>query len=189
MQSRMSNTMFRLMSLEFKLKAMLSNPAALLEEAGVGAGMTVVDFGCGPGRYTIPAARLVGATGRVYAADVHPLALDGVARAARRRGLANVETLATEAALAIPDASVDVVLLYDTLHDVERRDEVIQELLRVLKEGGVLSYRDHTLDVDSAFRSMIAAGQLRPLEGGGQATRLRRTEPAEREPTPSAVEP
>jgi ubiquinone/menaquinone biosynthesis C-methylase UbiE len=37
--------------------------------------MTVVDYGCGPGRYTIRFARLVGANGRVFEVDLRPLAM------------------------------------------------------------------------------------------------------------------
>jgi len=42
---------------------------ACLRAVGVRGGLTVLDFGCGSGNYTIPVAELVGATGRVYAVD------------------------------------------------------------------------------------------------------------------------
>jgi cobalt-precorrin-6B (C15)-methyltransferase len=50
----------------------------------------VLDFGCGSGTYTIPAAKAVGATGRVYALDINPRALDRVERKAERAGLRNI---------------------------------------------------------------------------------------------------
>lgn len=187
MQKPMNDTVFRLMSLEFKLKALLSAPAELLRSAGVEPGLTVLDFGCGPGRYTIPAARLVGPSGHVYAADLHPLALKGVERSARRARLGNLETVATDGPLPLPDGSIDLALLYDTLHDVEKRDGVVRELLRVLKPGGILSYRDHSLAVDSAFGSVIAEGFLEPVGTDGETTKLRRTGATAGRATPSAA--
>ena len=38
--------------------------------------MIVVDYGCGPGRYSIPFAKIVGNKGKVYATDIHELALE-----------------------------------------------------------------------------------------------------------------
>ncbi|KYH37203.1 MAG: methylase involved in ubiquinone/menaquinone biosynthesis, partial [Candidatus Bathyarchaeota archaeon B24] len=54
------------------------NAQEFLAEVGVGAGKVVLDFGCGSGTYTIPAARLVGDEGKVYALDVRKKALDEV---------------------------------------------------------------------------------------------------------------
>lgn len=160
MQKRMNDLVFRLMSLEFRIKARFADIGGLLEEAGVGSGMTVLDFGCGPGRYTIPAAELVGASGSVVAADLHPLAIKAVERTCRRRRIGNVRSLLTDGALPLEDGSVDEVLLFDTLHDVEDRRRVVGELLRVLREGGTLAYRDHSLAPESAFGGEIAAGLL-----------------------------
>jgi len=39
-------------------------------------GMTVVDYGCGPGRYSIKFAEIVGNQGLVYAVDIHELAIE-----------------------------------------------------------------------------------------------------------------
>ena len=45
--------------------------ADFLEEAGLGSGMTMVDYGCGPGFVTLRAGEMVGPAGRVYALDIH----------------------------------------------------------------------------------------------------------------------
>src|SRR5437867_2423660 len=42
----------------------VTRPADLLRAAGAGPGSTVVDYGSGPGFLTIPAAEVVGPTGR-----------------------------------------------------------------------------------------------------------------------------
>lgn len=170
MQKRMNDLTFRLMSLEFQIKARFANIRDLLEEQGVVPGMVLLDFGCGPGRYTIPAARIVGPTGRVYAADLHPLGLRAVERASRRSTLTNVETILTDGVLPLDDRSIDFALLYDTLHDVEKPDQVVGELLRVLKPNGVLSFRDHHLDPETTFGPYVESGALRMDRARGGIT-------------------
>lgn len=110
-----------------------------LRASGVKQGQTVLDFGCGPGYFTIVAARTVGERGRVYALDVHPLAIEAVEEKARKGGLSNITTVLSDRDTGLPDGSVDVVLLYDTIHQIEDKQALLGELDRVLKAGGVLS--------------------------------------------------
>ena len=43
----------------------------LLENLGLEAGMTVVEYGCGPGLVALQAAVMVGPSGKVYGIDIH----------------------------------------------------------------------------------------------------------------------
>ena len=52
------------------------NPQRLLKAAGLKQGQKVLEVGCGPGFFTIHAAKIVGKEGFVYAVDVHPLAIE-----------------------------------------------------------------------------------------------------------------
>jgi len=158
MQRPMNSLWFRLMALEYRLKADKDLQFRLLVEAGVHVGMTVLDFGCGPGRYTVPAARIVGAEGRVYAVDVHPLAIQMTKRAAARAGLTNINLTRSDRATGLPSESADVVLLHDALHDVDEKGSVLSELCRVLKPEGRLSYRDHSLQGERLLSLMRASG-------------------------------
>lgn len=156
MQKQMNGLWFRLMSLEYRMKT--SEVAQTLVNAGIQAGMSVLDFGCGPGRYTLPAADLVGTAGAVYAVDVHPLAMKIVEREANRANLTNVQVIRTDCATGLPSGSVDVVLLYDALHDVEDKFAVVKELRRVLKQDGRLQYKDHSFFGDQLVALMNSSG-------------------------------
>jgi len=68
-QPMQSDFSFRVMSLKFRLRDFFRPPERILREAGIRNGMTVLDFGCGPGGFSLAAAKLVGPGGRVYAAD------------------------------------------------------------------------------------------------------------------------
>jgi 2-polyprenyl-3-methyl-5-hydroxy-6-metoxy-1,4-benzoquinol methylase len=56
-------------------------------------GASVLDYGCGPGSFTMAAAELVGEDGKVYAADIHPLAIHQVLKSASKKSLHNIETI------------------------------------------------------------------------------------------------
>ncbi len=53
-----SNIMFQLMSFEYKIKSLFSPPEKILAETDIKKGYKIVDYGCGPGRYTVPLAEM-----------------------------------------------------------------------------------------------------------------------------------
>jgi len=59
----------------------------VLRDFGVHQGQTVLDFGCGEGTYTIPAARIVGKHGTVYALDQAESRLDTLRAKAKSAGI------------------------------------------------------------------------------------------------------
>ncbi|OFW68000.1 MAG: hypothetical protein A2Y74_01390 [Actinobacteria bacterium RBG_13_63_9] len=136
---RESDIAFKLMTLAFKFRDLLQNPRKSLAKAQLRKGMSVVDYGCGPGSFTIPAAELVGQEGKVFAVDIHPLAIRNVEEKARRKGLQNVQTiLVEEYDTAIGESSVDRVLLIDTIHLIDDPDALFREIHRMLKPDGLL---------------------------------------------------
>jgi ubiquinone/menaquinone biosynthesis C-methylase UbiE len=71
----MSNLSFKFMAFFFKFRDLFTSPVKILEQIGIGPGWNVLDYGCGSGSYSILAAQLVRPAGKVYAADIHPLAI------------------------------------------------------------------------------------------------------------------
>jgi ubiquinone/menaquinone biosynthesis C-methylase UbiE len=155
----MSNIWFRLMALEFKIRYYRHPRANILKEVGIKQSFQVLDFGCGPGGYVIPTSKLVGDTGKVYALDVTPLAIEMVKNLIRKNGLKNVETIISDCATGLPNESLDVVLLYDMFHDLENQNAVLDEVHRVLKQDGILSFSDHHLK-EPDILSMVTNGNL-----------------------------
>ena len=169
MQRTQSGLAFKFMTLVFKIRDLLYPRAAVLEEAGIEVGFRVLDYGCGPGSYIAPLADLVGESGEVYALDVHPLAVEGIERIAVERGLHNVKTVHSGCGTGLPDDSLDVVLLYDVFHDLSSPDDVLTELHRVLKPGGVLSFSDHHMKEEEIL-SRVTSGGLFDLARKGRKT-------------------
>jgi ubiquinone/menaquinone biosynthesis C-methylase UbiE len=126
---------------------------AFLRRAGIRSGQTVADFGARVGHYALPASRVVGSRGRVYALDRDPEALAELERKGGLQGADNIITIETDGGtrLDLPDQSVDVLLFYDVLHmmPLSSRRALYEEALRVLKSYGCLSvYPKHVRDDD-----------------------------------------
>src|SRR5437868_6411652 len=62
----------------------------LLEDAGIGAGMRVLELGSGAGEVTLTAAGLVGPTGSVVGIEANPNLVESVRERARQARLTNV---------------------------------------------------------------------------------------------------
>jgi len=152
---------FRLMALSYKVRDALKPRLPFLEEAGVREGMTVLDFGCGPGSYVVPAARMAGNTGVVYALDVQPVALAMSRDRAARAGLANVRTILSDCDTGLPGNSVDIALLYDIYHGLAYPTTILTELHRVLRPSGILSSHDHHLKGPVLKQSIESSGLFR----------------------------
>ena len=169
MDKPMQNLAFKVMALVFKIRYWLQPRINVLNEVGIEPGYQVLDFGCGPGAYITPLADLVGKSGKIYALDIHPLAIKAVESIADRKHLTNVETIHSDGKTGLSDNSMDAVLLYDALHALQKPDEVLAELHRVLKPTGVLSLNDHHLK-DDEMVTKVTSGGLFQLARRGERT-------------------
>lgn len=142
-----------------------------LRRIGLGANQTVLDFGCRVGHYTIPAAKVVGNKGIVYAVDKEQQALNELQQKASRLNLKNIRTINTSGRTQIDleNGSINVVLFYDVLHYHEKkeREKLYVEAYRVLKQGSMFSiYPKHTLEDNPIreFRSLSVSDVKQEIE-------------------------
>ena len=146
---------------ELRFKGWLdAHASSVLAEASVKPGQVVLDFGCGAGTYTIPAAQAVGAAGRVYAVDIKPSALNRMERKAARAGVRNVVRVDAAPGDGVPLArdTVDCMLVIDVLQKIADKAGVLQEAYRVLRPGGVLLIFPMHLNIDAVEGLVAGAG-------------------------------
>ncbi|MFA6553939.1 MAG: methyltransferase domain-containing protein [Candidatus Paceibacterota bacterium] len=119
---------------------MFSDPASNLSKLGLNDGMKVVDLGAGSGFYTIEAAKRVGGSGRVYAVDVIKELLERIRSHGASQGLRNIEVVWGNAekigGTKLREATADRVIVSNILFQVEKLDEFVLEVKRILKPGG-----------------------------------------------------
>jgi ubiquinone/menaquinone biosynthesis C-methylase UbiE len=115
------------------------DPEAILGEAGLKAGLTFVDIGCGGGFVALPAARMVGPSGRVYGIDTDTSAIKELREAAAREGLHNLEVITSRAEDTIVCRRfADIAFLGIDLHDFADPLRVLRNARLMLKPRGWL---------------------------------------------------
>ena len=124
--------------------ARLLDPELLLKkQLGVQLGHQVADLGCGgAGYFTLPAARLVGSRGKVYAIDILKSSLEGVVSKAKLDNLLNVEAVWSDlervGAAKVPESTLDEALLINIMFQSRQNEAMLREAHRLLKSGGRL---------------------------------------------------
>jgi ubiquinone/menaquinone biosynthesis C-methylase UbiE len=114
---------------------------ALIEEAGIRQGQSVLDVAGGPGEPSLTIAETVGPSGSVTCTDVIAEMVDAAESEARRRGLTNIKFRRSAAdALPFDDDSFDAAV--SRLGVMFFPDPVagLREMLRVTRAGGANSF-------------------------------------------------
>ena len=156
---------------DFRFKHWLDrNASNTLADMGVGTSQVVLDFGCGSGTYTIPAAKLVGEHGRVYALDLDLKSLDRMEEKARKKGLKNITRISSTKGGEIPleDGSVDLMLLLDVLQEIDDWNALFDEANRILKPNGLVTvYPMHTNaeKIESLAKSKGLSSEEKRVQG------------------------
>ncbi len=128
------------------MTASFSVPQENVLQMGLREGMKVGDFGAGTGHYARAAAGVVGKEGRVYAIDIQEDVLKHLKLNSHAHLQTTIETvwgdIEKPGGSHLKDASLDAVMLANTLFQVEHRFGLLAEIKRVLKPGGLLMVVD-----------------------------------------------
>ncbi len=157
---RMPDLSFRLMDATFRVVDFFYHYIdKRVKRFGIKQGMTVVDYGCGPGRYSTRFSKLVGDAGKVYAVDIHELAITAVKKKISKQGLRNVEPrLARGYDSGLPDHIADIVCAIDMFFAIKSPTEFLGELKRIAKKDGVLVIDDGHQSREETKRKLAASG-------------------------------
>ncbi len=107
----------------------------------------VVDFGCGHGTFTFPAAGH--STGTVYAFDIEPELIGGLEMRAKREGVSNIVAEVRDFAVdgtGLGAGSQSHAMIYNLLH-IEKPEVLLREAYRVLGPKGRLSVMHWRSDI------------------------------------------
>ena len=158
-----SNIDFKGMAILFRIRDLFKSPQIKVEKAEIQQGDYILDYGCGPGSYTISAAEKVGPTGKVYAADIHPLAIKQVKKKALKKGLNNIEPILTDCYTGLEKNTIDKLICFDVMHGIEDKYNLLREFYRVLKPNSLFSFDDHHMN-ENEIVSLITESKLFELK-------------------------
>jgi len=125
----------------------------ILREIGLQAGDRFADIGCGTGYFSLPAAKLVGNEGLVYALDIteemladlrdkinENNSIDGNSTEGSCIENKNINTILTgEYDFKLEDKAVNIAFICTVLHEVDDKTAFINEAKRVLQPGGKIA--------------------------------------------------
>lgn len=140
------------------------NALEVLKRVGVRQRQVVLDYGCGPGIFTIASARIVGEQGKVFAIDVRERSLERVREKAEKEGMANIETILLDSSRVVTglgNESADAILLYDVMQEIDDKRELLREMHRILKGDGFLSVFPMHMGTDRLMEIMENLGLFR----------------------------
>ena len=159
MEKKMSDLAFKMMAnLGMPVRNLFMPPAKMLAEVEIIPGYKVLDYGCGPGAFTIMIAKIIGQSGIVYALDIHPLAIKAVQQKARKNNLSNIKTILSSCSTSLPDNSLDLVIFFDVFHALNNQEEVLIELHRVLKSDATMCFSDHHMKETEILERLTEKG-------------------------------
>jgi SAM-dependent methyltransferase len=121
----------------------------------------ILDLGCGQGRLSLPLAQWCSVAGGVVAGvDLTPSAVQRAQENAAARKLGNVVFRVSDVLAFLrsqPDESADIVLLTEVTFFLPFCDEVLREIARVLRFGGVLfaSFRSQFFNLLQTIRARL----------------------------------
>jgi ubiquinone/menaquinone biosynthesis C-methylase UbiE len=111
-------------------------------------GMRLLDCGCGPGTLTYGFARYV-APGEAIGIDRETTQSDRVSQTADRDGITNLRFEQGDVyGLPFEDETFDVVFASAVLGSVTDAGNVVREMIRVLKPGGIIGLKEFDHDGD-----------------------------------------
>ena len=125
------------------IRRKFSPPERLIEKLGIKPDAVVLDFGCGPGFFLVPAAKTAG---KAIGADVSARMLERAGNYAKKRGV-SVELIDSDGrSVKLPDESVDLIFLVHVFHEIDDKPLVLKEFLRILKPSGRLAIVERSKD-------------------------------------------
>lgn len=132
----------------------------ILAASRVRPGMAVADIGAGSGLFTLLFAREVGERGRVYAVDIAPEFVAGIAARARAEGFGNVVGVVSEQRTTrLAPNSIDLAFVCDIYHHFEYPQAMLASIHQALRPGGRLIVID--FHREAGFSSSWVMGHVR----------------------------
>lgn len=147
-------------------------PEKTLIGLGLQEGDIMADIGCGIGYFTMPASKIVGDSGRIFAMDIMPEMLQEVEKKVKKENISNVETVLTEENhLKFEEGKISFAFISNVLHEAEDKEKLLWEIKRIISPEGriaVIEWQkiisefgpplEHRLDKTDLVETLVTLG-------------------------------
>ena len=98
------------------------------------------DIGCGIGYFSIPASKIVGENGKIFAMDILLEMLEDVEGKIKEYNITNIETILTEENnLKLKDNEVTFAFISNVLHEANEKEFFLTEIKRIISPKGKIA--------------------------------------------------
>lgn len=154
-------------------RAEWQKPTELIAALGIRPGMRVADVGAGTGFFLRYLSDAVGKSGKVVAVEVETNLVSHMKNRAKNEHLANVTVVLTPLdRLVLPERSLDVMMVVDSYHHIDRRIDYFRAAAATLAPKGRIAIVDwkpgkqprgprdenHKVAPEAVEREMVSAG-------------------------------
>lgn len=137
---------------------------AFLNRLPIAESSRAVDFGCGTGNVSLLIAKAVGSNGHVTGVDASQPQVELAAHNARESGLANTSfVVGSVYETGLPAHSFDLAYGRLILCHLQRPEDMIREMKRLLKPGGILACEELDIATMSSDPPTSAYLQIKDL--------------------------
>ena len=104
---------------------------------GLHEGDIMADIGCGIGYFAIPASKIVGDSGKIFALDISPEMLQDVGIKIKENTISNIEIILTEENdLKLEDNKTTIAFISCVLHEADGKENFLNEIKRIICPKG-----------------------------------------------------
>jgi len=123
-------------SLDTRMRRWLQNPKKILAPY-IKEGMSVLDFGCGPGYFTIWMGKVVGEKGKVIAADLQEGMLEKLREKIAGTSIKEIiKTVKCDEDDINVSEKVDFILAFYVVHEVPDKENLFNSFNKILNDNG-----------------------------------------------------
>ena len=141
--------------LDGKLRRFLHDPNKILKKF-ITKNMTILDIGCGPGVFSIEAAKLMEGTGKVVAVDMQEGMLEILRNKIKGEPFEKNIVLhkCTQESINIKEKA-DLVLMIYMVHEVPNKENLFNEITPLINKNGLLLIVEHNFVPKREFNKMV----------------------------------
>lgn len=115
-------------------------PKQTLINLNLKEGDIMADIGCGIGYFTIPASKIVGESGKIFAMDISSEMLQDVEIKINEDSISNIEPILTEENnLKLEDNAVTFAFISFVLHEADEKENFLSEIKRIISPEGKIA--------------------------------------------------
>ncbi|MEA2071943.1 MAG: methyltransferase domain-containing protein [Asgard group archaeon] len=159
------------------LYSLFMNAEDLLIPAGLKKGQHVLEVGCGLGFFTIPAAKMVGEKGTIYAIDTNPFAIKRIKKKMQKKNISNIIPLQEDVRkTSLQKNSLDLMFFFGVIHHLmDFLDEVLEEMGRISKKNAIIAIQKSRVNKDIIILAIEIHGAFSFIEESKRILKFQKT--------------